>query len=329
MIKVYHDEDVKTSHLTGKTIAIIGYGSQGRAQAHCLKDSGLNVVVGLRPEGSSWRAAKADGLTVHPVSEAAGKADIIHMLIPDMVQAEVYRAEVEPNLGEGKALCFSHGFNIHYRLIVPPPNVDVIMVAPKAPGPRLREVYLEGFGVPALIAVHQNPSGKARDLALELAKALGCTKAGVLETTFKDETESDLIGEQTVLVGGLMELIKKAFEVLVEEGYPPELAYFEACNEVKLIVDLIYTGGLTYMLSSVSETARYGGLAIGPKVIDDHVKENMRRVAREVKNGSFTRAWLEEYRSGRRNFSKMFDEIKAHQLEQVGRFIRKMSGLER
>ncbi len=329
MIKVYHDEDVKTGYLQGKTIAVIGYGSQGKAQALCLRDSGLNVVVGLRPEGSSWKAAEADGLKVYPVSGAAAKADIIHMLIPDMVQAEVYKAEVEPNLAEGKALCFSHGFNIHYKLIVPPSNVDVIMVAPKAPGPRLREVYLEGFGVPALIAVHQNPSGKARELALEMAKALGCTKAGVLETTFKDETESDLIGEQTVLVGGLMELIKNAFEVLVEEGYPPELAYFEACNEVKLIVDLIYTGGLTYMLSSVSETARYGGLAVGPKVIDSHVKENMRKVAREVKSGNFTKTWLEEYRAGRRNLFKMFDEVKAHQLEQVGRFIRKMSGLER
>jgi ketol-acid reductoisomerase len=329
MIKVYHDEDVKTGYLQGKTIAVIGYGSQGKAQALCLRDSGLNVVVGLRPGGSSWKAAEADGLKVHPVGEAAAKADIIHMLIPDMVQAEVYRAEVEPNLREGKALCFSHGFNIHYRLIVPPSNVDVIMVAPKAPGPRLREVYLEGFGVPALIAVHQNPSGKARELALEMAKALGCTKAGVLETTFKDETESDLIGEQTVLVGGLMELIKNAFEVLVEEGYPPELAYFEACNEVKLIVDLIYTGGLTYMLSSVSETARYGGLAVGPKVVDSHVKENMRKVAREVKNGSFTKTWLEEYRAGRKNLFRMFNEVKAHQLEQVGRFIRKMSGLER
>lgn len=329
MIKIYRDEDVKTSYLTGKTIAVIGYGSQGRAQALCLKDSGLKVIVGLRPGGSSWRKAEAEGFQVKPISEAASQADIIHMLIPDMVQAEVYKAEVEPHLGGGKALCFSHGFNIHYRLIVPPPNVDVIMVAPKAPGPRLREVYLEGFGVPALIAVHQNASGIARELALELARALGCTRAGVLETTFKDETESDLIGEQNVLVGGLMELIKKAFEVLVEEGYPPELAYFEACNEAKLIMDLIYQGGLTYMLSSVSETARYGGLAIGPKVIDEHVKENMRRVAREVKSGAFSKAWLEEYRSGCKNLVRMFEEVRSHQLEQVGRLIRKMSGLER
>ena len=273
--------------------------------------------------------AEAEGLKVKSVGEASREADIIHMLIPDMVQAEVYRAEVEPNLRAGKTLCFSHGFNIHYRLIIPPPNVDVIMVAPKAPGPRLREVYLEGFGVPALIAVHQNASGRARELALEMAKALGCTKAGVLETTFKDETESDLIGEQTVLVGGLMELIKKAFEVLVEEGYPPELAYFEACNEAKLIIDLIYQGGLTYMLSSVSETARYGGLSVGPKIIDEHVKENMRRAARAVKDGSFTKAWLEEYKAGRQNLYRMFEEVKGHQLEQVGKLIRKMSGLER
>jgi ketol-acid reductoisomerase len=329
MVKVYYDKDVTTNYLKDKTVAIIGYGSQGKAQALCLKDSGVNVVVGLRPSGASWRKAEEDGLKVYSISEAAGKADIVHILIPDMVQADVYKAEIESNLSEGKALCFSHGFNIHYKLIVPPSNVDVIMVAPKSPGPRLREVFLEGFGVPGLIAIYQDYTGKAKDLALELAKAVGCTRAGVIETTFKDETESDLIGEQTVLVGGLMELIKKGFEVLVEEGYPPELAYFEACNEAKLIIDLIYTGGLKYMLTSVSETARYGGLAVGPKVIDEHVKENMRRVAKEVKDGTFTKAWLEEFKGGRRNLFKMLDEIEKHKLEEVGRFIRKMSGLEK
>ncbi|RLI29666.1 MAG: ketol-acid reductoisomerase [Candidatus Hecatellales archaeon] len=328
-VKVYRDEDVKTEYLKEKTIAVIGFGSQGKAQALCLRDSGLKVIVGVRPGGASWREASREGLKVLPIAEAAKEADIIHMLIPDMVQAEVYQRDIAPNLAEGKALCFSHGFNIHFKLIVPPPSVDVFMVAPKAPGPRLRELYLEGFGVPALIAVHQNPSGKAWNLALEMAKALGCTRAGVLETTFKDETESDLIGEQTVLVGGLMELIKKGFEVLVEEGYPPELAYFEACNEAKLIMDLIYQAGLTGMLKAVSETARYGGLAIGPQIIDDHVKENMRRAARNVKEGRFTEQWLQEYKAGRRNLNRMLQEIESHQLEKVGKFIRKLSGLER
>ncbi|MHC1586487.1 MAG: ketol-acid reductoisomerase [Candidatus Hecatellaceae archaeon] len=329
MVKVYHDEDVKTNYLKDKTIAVIGYGSQGRAQALCYRDSGLKVVVGLRPGGKSWQKASEEGFKVLTVAEAVKEGDIIQVLIPDMVQAEVYKAEIEPNLEAGKALGFSHGFNIHFKLIVPPPNVDVLMVAPKSPGPRLRELYLEGFGVPALIAVYQNPSGIARDLALEMAKALGCTRAGVLETTFKDETESDLIGEQCVLVGGLMELIKKGFEVLVEEGYPPELAYFEACNEAKLIMDLIYQSGITGMLKAVSETACYGGLAVGPKIIDDHVKENMRRAAREVKSGKFTQQWLEEHRTGRKNMSRLLKELEEHELERVGRFIRKLSGLEK
>ena len=329
MVKVYYDKDVVTSYLKDKTIAVIGYGSQGKAQAQNLKDSGIDVILGLRPEGSSWKLAEKDGFKVYKVSEASKKADVIHMLIPDMVQPEVYKKEVHPNLTEGKALGFSHGFNIHFGLIVPPSNIDVFMVAPKAPGSKVRETYLNGFGTPALIAVHQDYTGKCEALALEMAKALGCTKAGVIKTTFKDETESDLIGEQCVLVGGIMELIKKGFEVLVEEGYPPELSYFEACNELKLIVDLIYEGGLSLMLSTVSETARFGGLLMGPKIVDEHVKENMKIAAKKVKDGSFTKTWLEEYRSGRKNLKKMMEEIEKHQLETVGKLIRKMSGLEK
>jgi ketol-acid reductoisomerase len=244
MVKVYFDKDATLKPLEGKTIAVIGYGSQGHAQAQNMKDSGLNVIVGLRPGGRSWNQAKKDGFKVYPVPEAAAKADLIFILIPDMVQPEVYKESIEPHLKEGKTLDFAHGFNIRFKQIIPPKNVDVIMVAPKSPGLRLRETYQSGFGVPALIAVQQDFTEKAKAKALAVAKALGCTKAGVIETTFKNETESDLIGEQTVLVGGLIELIKNGFEVLVENGYPPELAYFEACNEAKLIMDLIYQKGI-------------------------------------------------------------------------------------
>ncbi len=328
-LKIYYDKDVKTDYLKNKTVAIIGYGSQGKAQAQNLKDSGIEVILGLRVGGTSWKQAEKDGFKVFKVSEAVKKGDIVHMLIPDMVQPTVYHEEVQPNLSEGKALCFSHGFNVHFKLIVPPPNIDVFMVAPKAPGSKVRETYLNGFGTPALIAVYQDYTGKCENLALEMAKALGCTRAGVIKTTFKDETESDLIGEQCVLVGGIIELIKKGFEVLVEEGYPPELSYFEACNELKLIVDLIYQGGLTMMLSTVSETARYGGLSIGPEIIDEHVKRNMKEAARKVKEGFFTKNWLTEYKSGCKNLNKMMEEIQNHQLEKVGKTIRKMSGLEK
>ncbi|MEM3134769.1 MAG: ketol-acid reductoisomerase, partial [Candidatus Bathyarchaeia archaeon] len=298
MVKVYFDSDVKIDAIKDKTIAVIGYGSQGRAQAMNMRDSGLRVIIGLRPEGHSWERAKRDGFEVYTVSEAVKMGDIIFMLVPDMVQPAIYKEHVEPNLSEGRVLDFAHGFNIHFGLIKTPRNVDVIMVAPKAPGPRLRETFLSGFGVPALIAVYQDYSGRAKETALAIAKALGCTRAGVIETTFKDETESDLIGEQTVLVGGLIELIKKGFEVLVECGYPPELAYFEACNEAKLIMDLIYERGISGMLMAVSETARYGGLTVGPKVIDEHVKENMRRAAMRVRSGEFAKEWVDEYKLG-------------------------------
>jgi len=328
MVKIYFDKDSSLDPLKEKTIAVIGYGSQGHAQAQNMRDSGLNVIIGVRPGGSSWSRAKNDGFEVYPIPKAAEKADVIFMLIPDMVQPAVYKEHIEPYLSEGKTLDFAHGFNIHFKQIVPPENVDVIMVAPKSPGLRLRETYKEGFGVPALIAVYQDWSGKAKETALAVAKALGCTKAGVIETTFKDETESDLIGEQTVLVGGLIELIKKGFEVLVENGYPPELAYFEACNEAKLIMDLIYEKGIIGMLRAVSDTAKYGGLTVGPKVIDEHVKENMRKAVEYVQNGGFAEEWLEEHRSGEKRLKALMKEMEEHPLEKVGKFIRKTSGIE-
>jgi len=329
MVKVYFDKDANLDILKDKTIAVIGYGSQGCAQAQNMRDSGLEVIVGLRPEGKSWKRAKQDGFDVYPISKAAEKGDVIFMLIPDMVQPTVYKEHIEQHLSEGKVLDFAHGFNIHFKQIIPPKNVDVVMVAPKSPGPRLRETYLSGFGVPALIAVHQDYSGRAREISLAIAKALGCTRAGVLETTFKDETESDLIGEQTVLVGGLIELIKKGFEVLVECGYPPELAYFEACNEAKLIMDLIYERGITGMLKAVSDTAKYGGLTIGPKIIDENVKENMRKAAKDVQSGKFAQEWIAEHTSGEETLKALMKEIEEHPLEKVGAFIRKMSGLEK
>jgi ketol-acid reductoisomerase len=329
MVKIYFDEDSSLDPLKGKTIAVIGYGSQGHAQAQNMRDSGLNVIIGARPEGSSWKRAGSDGFEVYLIPEAAERADVIFMLIPDMVQPEVYKEKIEPYLSEGKTLDFAHGFNIHFRQIVPPENVDVIMVAPKSPGLRLRETYKAGFGVPALIAVYQDWSGKAKETALAVAKALGCTRAGVIETTFKDETESDLIGEQTVLVGGLIELIKQGFEVLVESGYSPELAYFEACNEAKLIMDLIYERGIIGMLRAVSDTAKYGGLTVGPKIIDEHVKENMRKAVEYVQSGGFAEEWLKEHRTGEKNLKALMREIEEHQLEKVGRFIRRTSGIEK
>lgn len=329
MVKIYFDKDADLKYLEGKTIAVIGYGIQGRAQALNLRDSKVNVIVGLRPEGNSWRLAEKDGFKPFTIQEAAEKGDIIHMLIPDMAQPSIYNEYIAKHLRKGKVLGFSHGFNIHYKQIIPPPDVDVIMVAPKSPGARLREMYLQGFGVPALLAVAQDVSGKAKHIGLAIAKALGCTKAGVIETTFKDETESDLIGEQTVLVGGLMELIKKGFEVLVEAGYPPELSYFEACNEAKLIMDLIYEKGLIGMLRGVSETARFGGLSIGPKVIDEHVKENMRKVVKDVQSGKFAEEWIKISKEKPQLLEEKISLIENHELEQVGKKIRKMSGIEK
>ncbi|MBS7641650.1 MAG: ketol-acid reductoisomerase [Candidatus Bathyarchaeia archaeon] len=328
MLKIYRDEDVSLEPLKDELIAVIGYGSQGRAQALNFRDSGLNVIVGVRFGGESWKLASSDGFDVYPIDEACEKADVIHILIPDMVQPEVYSKYIEAKLKPGKTLGFAHGFNIHFKQIIPPGCVDVIMVAPKAPGPKVRELYLKGFGVPALVAVHQDYTGFALDKALAMAKALGCTRAGVIETTFKDETESDLIGEQTVLVGGILELIKNGFEALVEAGYPEELAYFEACNEAKLIVDLIYEGGFTKMLRSVSDTAKHGGLTVGPRIIDQHVKENMRKAIEYVKSGRYAEEWIKEYKAGMPNLKALLSKIENHPIEIIGRRLRKLSGLE-
>ncbi|MEM3704081.1 MAG: ketol-acid reductoisomerase [Candidatus Bathyarchaeia archaeon] len=329
MAKVYYDADIRLEPLKGKTVAVIGYGSQGQAQAKNMRDSGINVILGLRSGGASSKVAASDGFSVYSVSEAVKKADIVHMLIPDLEQPTVYSSQVAPYMTKGKTLCFSHGFNIHFKQIIPPPYVDVIMVAPKSPGPRLRETYLEGFGVPALVAVYQNPSGKALEIALAIAKSIGCTRAGVLETTFKEETETDLVGEQAVLVGGLIELIKTGFEVLVEAGYQPELAYFEVCNEAKLIMDLIYQKGFVGMLRAVSDTAKYGGLTVGPKVIDKHVKENMKKVVEAVQSGEFAEEWISKSEKAKEVLDALMKKIENHQIESVGNFIRKMAGIEK
>ena len=327
MIKIYYDKDVDSSALAGKTVAVIGYGNQGHAQANNMRDSGLTVILGLRPKGPSWKQAEIDGFKPLTITEATKKADVIHMLIPDTAQPSVYHEQIAPNLSPGKTLGFAHGFNIHFKTIIPPTNIDVVMVAPKAPGLSVREMYVNNFGVPGLIAVQQDHTGRAKQTALAMAKALGCTKAGVIETVFKDETESDLIGEQIVLVGGLMELIKNGFEVLVDFGYAPELAYFEACNEAKLIIDQIYRNGVIGMLKAVSDTAKWGGMSVGKKIIDSHVRQNMEKAAESVRNGDFAKEWLAEDAKGRPNMNAMLKEWANHPLEIVGKKMRKMSGV--
>ncbi|MCW3988132.1 MAG: ketol-acid reductoisomerase [Candidatus Bathyarchaeota archaeon] len=326
-MKIYYDKDVDSSALAGKTVAVIGYGNQGHAQANNMRDSGLTVILGLRPKGPSWKQAEIDGFKPLTIAEATKKADVIHMLIPDTAQPSVYHEQIAPNLSPGKTLGFAHGFNIHFKTIIPPTNVDVVMVAPKAPGLSVREMYVNNFGVPGLIAVQQDHTGRAKQTALAMAKALGCTKAGVIETVFKDETESDLIGEQIVLVGGLMELIKNGFEVLVDLGYAPELAYFEACNEAKLIIDQIYRNGVIGMLKAVSDTAKWGGMSVGKKIIDSHVRQNMEKAAESVRNGDFAKEWLAEDAKGRPNMNAMLKEWANHPLEIVGKKMRKMSGV--
>jgi ketol-acid reductoisomerase len=328
MVKIYYDKDANLEYIKGKTIAVIGYGNQGSAQAQNMKESGLKVIVGLRAKSSSWKRVEKAGFQVYTIEEAAKKGDIIFFLIPDMVQPEVYKNSIEPFLEKGKVLNFAHGFNIHYKQIIPPKNVDVIMVAPKSPGLRVRETFLNDFGVPGLIAVYQDYSQTAIETALAISKGLGCTRAGVIETNFKNETESDLIGEQTVLVGGLIDLIKTGFEVLIENGYPPELAYFEACNEAKLIMDLIYKRGFTGMLKAVSDTAKYGGLVVGPKIIDDHVKENMKKALREVQSGIFAKEWIKEHNSGEKKLKLLMKAIEEHPIEKIGSLIRKTSGIK-
>jgi ketol-acid reductoisomerase len=324
MAKVYYDADADLALLEGKTIAILGYGSQGHAHALNLRDSGCNVVVGLYQGSKSWPLAEREGLRVTTPDQASALADIITMLVPDQTAPGLYAREVKPHLRPGKMLMFAHGFNIHYHQIVPPPDIDVAMVAPKAPGHREREVFLEGQGVPMLLAVHQDYTGRARDIALAYAKGLGGTRAGVLETTFKEETETDLFGEQAVLCGGVSALIKAGFEVLVEAGYQPESAYFECLHELKLIVDLIYEGGLARMRYSVSDTAEFGDYYAGPQIIDEHVKQTMRRLLRDIQDGTFARTWILENQAGRPNFYARRQQESEHPIEKVGAELRAM-----
>jgi ketol-acid reductoisomerase len=323
-VTIYYDADADLGRLAGRKIAIIGYGSQGHAHALNLKDSGLEVIVGLYRGSRSWERAQQAGLPVMTVEEAAAAADLIMLLVPDQTQKELYEQAIRPALRPGKTLMFAHGFNIHFHQIIPPPDVDVSMVAPKGPGHIVRRLFTEGVGTPALIAVQQNPSGHAREDALAYAKGLGATSAGVIETTFAAETETDLFGEQTVLCGGVSALVKTAFETLVEAGYPPELAYFECCHELKLIVDLIYQGGLSYMRYSVSDTAEYGDYTSGPKVIDAHVRESMRAILRDIQNGTWARNWILENQAGRPNFYAMRRREAEHELEVVGKKLRAM-----
>ncbi|MCM8748225.1 ketol-acid reductoisomerase [Thermomicrobiaceae bacterium CFH 74404] len=324
MATIYYDQDADLSYLQGKTVAVLGYGSQGHAHAQNLRDSGINVVVGLPETSRSRERAAADGFEVLSVAEAARRGDVISMLMPDHVQKGVYEEYVAPELKPGKVLMFAHGFNIHYGRIVPPAEIDVTMIAPKSPGHVLRDLYRQGIGVPALIAVHQDASGQAKQLALAYAKGLGCTKAGVLETTFKEETETDLFGEQAVLCGGVSHLIQAGFETLVEAGYQPELAYFEVLNELKLIVDLIYEGGLKFMRYSVSDTAEYGDYVSGPKIIDDRVRETMHQILQDIQTGRFAQQWMAENDAGRPNFSRMRQEAQQHPIEEVGERLRAM-----
>ena len=324
MANIYYDADADLSRLEGKTIAIIGFGSQGHAHALNLRDSGCQVVVGLYKGSKSWPKAEAEGLRVMPVDQAAEAADIIMMLAPDSVQPSLYREQIASHLQPGDTLMFAHGFNIRYGQIVPPDDVDVSMVAPKTPGHRLRELYVEGAGTPALLAVHQNPSGQAKEQGLAYACALGCTRAGVIETTFAEETETDLFGEQAVLCGGVTHLIEAGFNTLVEAGYQPEIAYFECLNELKLIVDLIYQGGLSYMRYSVSDTAEHGDYTGGPRIITEEVRKAMREMLADVQSGAYARLWIEENEKGRPWFNAQREAHAHTQIEEVGRRLRRM-----
>jgi ketol-acid reductoisomerase len=324
MAELYYDRDTDARRLQGRKIAVIGFGSQGHAHAHNLTESGLDVRVGLHDTSKSRARAEAAGLRVTSVAEAAAEADLIMLLVPDTTQAELYHNEVAPHLRRGKTLLFAHGFNIHYGQIKPPADIDVSMVAPKAPGHRVRELFREGAGVPALVAVHQDASGGALADALAYARAIGCTRAGVLRTTFAEETETDLFGEQAVLCGGVTQLIKTGFETLVDAGYQPEVAYFECLHELKLIVDLMYQGGLNYMRYSVSDTAEYGDYTAGPQIVNADSRAAMERLLEAIRNGEFAEQWIQENRDGRRNFECWRQRDAEHQLEVVGRELRRM-----
>ncbi|WP_171309634.1 ketol-acid reductoisomerase [Enterococcus cecorum] len=323
MVKVYYDDSVEKNALEGKTIAVVGYGSQGHAHAQNLRDNGNKVVIGVR-EGKSAQKAREDGFEVFPVSEATKKADVIMILAPDEIQGALYENEIAPNLEAGNALAFAHGFNIHFDVVHPPKDVDVFLVAPKGPGHLVRRTFVDGFAVPSLFAVQQDATGNARDLALSYAKGIGSTRVGVLETTFKEETETDLFGEQAVLCGGLTSMIEAGFETLVEAGYQPELAYFEVCHEMKLIVDLIYEGGFDKMRQSISNTAEYGDYVSGPRVITEQTKANMKAVLADIQNGSFAKGFVEDNKAGFPKFKEMRAKNAGHPIEEVGAKLRKM-----
>jgi ketol-acid reductoisomerase len=324
MARMYYDEDANLDLIKSKTVAIIGFGSQGHAHAQNLHDSGVKVIVGLYPGSKSAEKAKAAGLEVYSVAEASQKADFIMILLPDEVQKTIYDSEIKPNLSAGNVLAFAHGFNINYGQIVPPADVDVVMIAPKGPGHLVRRTYTQGQGVPALFAVYQDASGQARDRAMSYAKGIGGTRGGVLETNFREETETDLFGEQVVLCGGLSALIKAGFETLVEAGYQPELAYFECCHEVKLIVDLIVEGGLATMRDSISNTAEYGDLTRGPRIITEETKKEMKKILSEIQSGQFAREFVLENQSGKAGFTSMRRREAEHQIETVGKDLRSM-----
>ena len=324
MANRYYEKDASLAPLREKTIAIIGYGSQGHAHALNLRDSGLNVIVGLHAGSKSKSKAEAAGLRVSSVADAAKQADVVMILLPDHLQGEVYEKEIAPHLSKGKTLMFAHGFSIHFGVIKPPQDVDVSMIAPKGPGHRVRELFIEGEGIPALVAVAQDASGNALRDALAYALALRSLKAGVIATTFKEETESDLFGEQAVLCGGVSALIRAGFETLTEAGYAPEIAYFECLHELKLIVDLIYEGGLSYMRYSISDTAEYGDYTRGPRIVTDKTRAEMKQILREIQSGEFARTWLEENRTGRENFLAMREAAKNDRVEKVGAELRAM-----
>ncbi len=323
MTTVYYDQDVKTDALQGKKITVVGYGSQGHAHAQNLKDNGYDVVIGIRP-GRSFDKAKEDGFDVFPVAEAVKQADVIMVLLPDEIQGDVYKNEIEPNLEKHNALAFAHGFNIHFGVIQPPADVDVFLVAPKGPGHLVRRTFVEGSAVPSLFGIQQGASGQARNIALSYAKGIGATRAGVIETTFKEETETDLFGEQAVLCGGVSKLIQSGFETLVEAGYQPELAYFEVLHEMKLIVDLMYEGGMENVRYSISNTAEFGDYVSGPRVITPDVKENMKAVLTDIQNGNFSNRFIEDNKNGFKEFYKLREEQHGHQIEKVGRELREM-----
>ncbi len=323
-MQLFYEKDADLAVLKGKKIAIIGYGSQGHAHAHNLSESGFDVVVGLRPDGNSWKKAEAGGLPLLPTAEAVKQAQVVMILVPDELQAALYRDEIAPNLDEGDYLAFAHGFNIHYGQIMPPKGVNVFMAAPKGPGHLVRHEYTQGMGVPTLIAIHQDPAGDTRAVALAYACGIGGGRAGIIETTFREETETDLFGEQAVLCGGVTELIRAGFETLVDAGYAPEMAYFECLHEMKLIVDLIYEGGISNMRYSISNTAQFGDLTRGPRVINYESREAMAEILEEIQDGSFAREWILENQANRPVFNALTRQGEEHEIEEVGRKLRSM-----